>query len=406
MKYTMVIADDEPVVLKSQELFIKKEFPEIEIVGMAGNGLELKNMVERLEPDLAIVDIRMPGLTGIEAIELLQEQGCVTHFIIHTAYSDFEYVKKALDLRADGYLLKPGKREENIAAISKVCQLLDQERQEDQMQTHLKSALNAVNSVFGREVLLSVFSGDCDEAGFNLYCSVNNLVFHSGCIVTLLPKISSELDGRNLDVSLPVILNNRCDFLATATAHGIVLLLFIPETEPEPEKWCQKQAEAAAEGLREKFGAEYSIGMGKVYHEFSRMNASYQESVQNFQKGERQQEKQSQEAADKIQFYVTKAREYIVENFKKDISLTDCAECVGISPYYLSHIFKERTGDTFVEYLSRIRIEEAKNLALNKNLTVSDISSRCGYLNITYFCKVFKRMTGMTIGEYRKYTEL
>ena len=101
-----------------------------------------------------------------------------------------------------------------------------------------------------------------------------------------------------------------------------------------------------------------------------------------------------------------KAREYIFENFKKDISLTDCAERVGISPYYLSHIFKECTGDNFVEYLSRIRIEEAKKLALNKNLTVSDISSQCGYLNITYFCKVFKRITGMTIGEYRKYMEL
>ena len=60
---------------------------------MAENGLELKRMVEQLEPDLAIVDIRMPGLTGIEAIEELQEQGCITHFIIHTAYRDFEYVK-------------------------------------------------------------------------------------------------------------------------------------------------------------------------------------------------------------------------------------------------------------------------------------------------------------------------
>ena len=352
MKYTMVIADDEPVVLKSQELFIKKEFPEIELVGMAENGLELKRMVEQLEPDLAIVDIRMPGLTGIEAIEELQEQGCITHFIIHTAYSDFEYVKKALDLRVDGYLLKPGKREENTAVISKVCKLLDQERQEDQMQSHLKSALNAVNSVFGREVLLSVFSGECDEEGFRLYCTVNNLVFYSGCIATLLPKGSAELDSRSLDSSLSTILNDRCDFLDTVTAHGIVLLLFIPEMEKEPEKWCKNQAEAAARGLFEKFGVEYSIGLGKVYPEFSSMNASYSESIKSFSKGEGQKEKQSQEGSDKIQFYVMKAREYIFENFKKDISLTDCAERVGISPYYLSHIFKECTGDNFVEYLS------------------------------------------------------
>ena len=61
MSYTMVIADDEPIVLKSQELFIQKEFPEIDIVGMAKNGIELKEMLEAYRPDLAIVDIRMPG---------------------------------------------------------------------------------------------------------------------------------------------------------------------------------------------------------------------------------------------------------------------------------------------------------------------------------------------------------
>ena len=90
----MVIADDEPVVLKSEELFIKKEFPEIDIVGMAENGIELKQMLERLKPDMAMVDIHMPGLSGIEVIELLQHKNCSTRFIINTAYSDFDYVLK------------------------------------------------------------------------------------------------------------------------------------------------------------------------------------------------------------------------------------------------------------------------------------------------------------------------
>ena len=114
MKYTMVIADDEPVVLKSTELFLKKEFPDIEIVGMAENGIKLKEMLEAYKPDMAIVDIRMPGLSGIEVIELLQHKKCSTHFIISTAYSDFDYIKKALDLKTDGYLVKPSKREEKL----------------------------------------------------------------------------------------------------------------------------------------------------------------------------------------------------------------------------------------------------------------------------------------------------
>ena len=69
MKFTMVIADDEMVTLKGEELFIKKEFPDITIVGMATNGIELKQMLEELRPDIAVVDIHMPGLSGMEVIE-------------------------------------------------------------------------------------------------------------------------------------------------------------------------------------------------------------------------------------------------------------------------------------------------------------------------------------------------
>ena len=154
----MVIADDEPIVLKSQELFIQKEFPEIDIVGMAKNGIELKEMLEAYRPDLAIVDIRMPGLSGIEVMELLKDKELGTHFIINTAYSDFEYVKKALDLRTDGYILKPGKRQEKIDKIGRLLKTVKEEREENIKKQYLDAALDVVNPVFGSEILRSVFA--------------------------------------------------------------------------------------------------------------------------------------------------------------------------------------------------------------------------------------------------------
>ena len=141
MKYTMVIADDEPVVLKSTELFLKKEFPDIKIVGMAENGIKLKEMLEAYKPDMAIVDIRMPGLSGIEVIELLQHKKCSTHFIISTAYSDFDYIKKALDLKTDGYLVKPSKREEKLEVIGKLCRTVEEEKKINLRQDGIESAL-------------------------------------------------------------------------------------------------------------------------------------------------------------------------------------------------------------------------------------------------------------------------
>jgi YesN/AraC family two-component response regulator len=131
---TIVIADDEPLSLKSEELFIRNEFPGIEIIGLAEDGIELKRMLEELKPDIAIVDICMPGLSGIEVIELLQHKNCATHFIINTAYSDFEYIKKALDLKTDGYLLKPGKRNEKIEVVNRLCRTVEIEKEENAKQ--------------------------------------------------------------------------------------------------------------------------------------------------------------------------------------------------------------------------------------------------------------------------------
>ena len=77
-------------------------------------------------------------------------------------------------------------------------------------------------------------------------------------------------------------------------------------------------------------------------------------------------------------------------------------QSVGISSYYLSHIFKGRTGMTFIEYLSGVSVGEAKRLCAETDMTINEISEQCGYMNATYFCKVFKRMTGMTISDSRK----
>ena len=374
MKYTMVIADDESLVLRSQELLIRKEFPEIEIGGMAENGIELKQMVEQLKPDRAIVDVRMPGLTGIEVIELLQHIECRTHFVKNTAYSDFDYVKKALDLKTDGYLLKPGKREENIETIRKLCS----------------------------EVLLSVFSEKCDEEGFQAFCDIRSIRFCCGCIATFLPVGQAEIKVKELNEELTAALDGLCSFLATVTSNGVVVMFLVPaELKEERRKsWCDELAFLVARHLKEKTGNDFRYGVGAIYDSFVAMKESYRDSISDFRMSCINEDPE-EDSRDTVS-YVALAKQYVMSSFQSDISLQDCAKSVGISPYYLSHIFRERTGQTFVEYLSMVRIEAAKQLSENRELTTKDIAEQCGYPNITYFCKVFKRQTGMTISEYRR----
>ena len=74
---------------------------------------------EEFKPDIAIVDINMPGLNGLETIEILKMRNINMKVIIHTSYSEFDYARKAIQLGAVEYLLKPASKEEMVAAIEK-----------------------------------------------------------------------------------------------------------------------------------------------------------------------------------------------------------------------------------------------------------------------------------------------
>ena len=148
------------------------------------------------------------------------------NFIISTAYSDFDYIKKALDLKTDGYLVKPSKREEKLEVIGKLCRTVEEEKKINLRQDGIESALGVVNSVLGSEILMSVFSDNCDNKEFDAYCNINNIQFFGGCIATFLPQTKTDLSKRELNDELEKCLTGFCDFLATITSKGIVVMIF------------------------------------------------------------------------------------------------------------------------------------------------------------------------------------
>ena len=93
----------------------------------------------------------------------------------------------------------------------------------------------------------------------------------------------------------------------------------------------------------------------------------------------------------------------IRENYHENLSLDSIAQQIYISPYYLSHLFREELGITYLEYLTRIRMEEAKRLLPDRSMTILDISSRVGYEDPGYFSKVFKKNMGVSPNQYRKH---
>ena len=113
-----VIADDETPAL-DELLFLLKEFPEIEIVGTARNGVEAVARIEELEPDLVFLDVQMPGLDGLGVINKLKSDGVpLPALVLCTAYE--QYALEAFRLEALDYLLKPVERERLMLTIDRV----------------------------------------------------------------------------------------------------------------------------------------------------------------------------------------------------------------------------------------------------------------------------------------------
>ena len=95
--------------------------------------------------------------------------------------------------------------------------------------------------------------------------------------------------------------------------------------------------------------------------------------------------------------------EYVNAHFSEDISLEQAADITGYSKYYFTRIFKECTGQTFMEYLRSVRISKAEKLLLNKTFSISTIAFSSGFSSLTTFNRVFKQMKGCSPSEYQNY---
>ena len=130
--YRVVIADDEKIIRMGLRSIIDWEAQGFTIVGEASNGNEVLRAIDEYAPDVTLIDIRMPKVSGLEAIKTARDNGFAGRFIVLSGYSDFEYAQTAINYNVTSYLTKPVDTDKLIEVLARIKNELDAEEEERQ----------------------------------------------------------------------------------------------------------------------------------------------------------------------------------------------------------------------------------------------------------------------------------
>ncbi|MDO4491841.1 MAG: response regulator [Lachnospiraceae bacterium] len=523
--FRVVIADDERKVLQLMKKLIDWEGAGFEIVGTAGDGLSALELVEELQPDLLITDIRMPLLNGIELLKKTREKKPDLLCVVVSGYREFEYAQSALKYGVEDYLLKPVNKNELTELLHRIRAKLAQGAE---LEYQMK-----LNNRRNQELLIRKLR-DCAEGGteFPDMHQINEgsgFHFEQGISTVLLVKTDMEqalmhphsyrmLMEHGVEIlrkNLPMVAD---EWASAICPEGIITILNSGEEGFSELKRFFVRIRKEMEQEREVFGEiRVVLCLGRVCSSFRELPSSYRSAVglcedrlfhseqiliadhgtpqerehvqigtvqrtalqeaaellspeayQNaisdsydriredsqfggallrswfedvieitlFQLGafsvdgkrvknelleqywycstpeavkalleqrfipllkELLNEKESREAKP-----ITDAKRYIREHYRETLRLEDVSTAVGFNATYLSTLFKKETGMNFMDYLTDLRMQKARELLCDGSLSLADVAEQVGYRDLKYFSRLFKKTAGINPSEYKK----
>lgn len=281
--YTLLVADDEEIECCGITNVITECFPQITVTGSVHNGAELIRAAREQHPDIIIADINMPGINGLDAIEVLRQEKINSKVIINTAYSYFEYAKKAILLKAADYLLKPIEREMFCQTIERVLKVIDQERSRNLSDIKDSQAFLKMLDVAGKEVLSSVIMGNPNVEELNVWLENMGHTYWGGFFVA--GKCMQEQESEKVLKEICQMSKEKKKAEGTFLAkvfNGMIVWFFFPEEgigKSNYREWIGEYLERIAEEVRQKYDLEIHFGISNWHYDFEEMHQAYQESV-------------------------------------------------------------------------------------------------------------------------------
>lgn len=345
----ILLVDDEPLELQTLEKMVG-DIGDYE-VHIAENGLEAIDQLERVNMDIVFLDIKMPGMNGLEVLYEIHQHWPDTIVSIISAFDDFIYAQRAMEHGAVGYLLKPFTEDQFKKLFGKMEGLFAErnEKRAFLIQSIIERSLFSESNLSEEEAM--EYLGFLPEAMFVLQSKNSNWI--------------NQLAHSQMDIKLlksPQDINEFTLLLTLESHAPCIIDQILLHNLNHPDQ------------ILYGFGESISI------------KAAYAQAVRDYH----------DRNGSTFHLFLN----YIKENFYKNITLADAAKTVHVSSSHLNRLLKKEYGKTFTEILLDIRIERAKELLL-KNYNVEVVSDMVGFNSAAYFAVCFKKFTGVSPSKYR-----
>ncbi|UOQ86921.1 response regulator transcription factor [Gracilibacillus salinarum] len=339
----ILVVEDEPMILKGISFLLKDyEYPDNEqpTIFMANNGVKAIEYLQSNSFDFIFTDIKMPEMNGFELISKWSQKKTISQWVVISGFNDFEYTRQAIQYGVKDYLLKPVTRKKMNETIERLL-------------TNRENTENSFISIMETQYILEKLGGFI----WNLDVKAMKGFFSQW--VCKLPEhtINLKIYHNFLKEVLEILVSRL-------KSKGIKDLT-------NDELWVKGRTK---EELERSFIESCLFIIDKI-----RM-------------------KRKGNVIDPIDA----AKEFIEQNLEERLNLSDVADKLGFNPTYFSQLFKKETGESFVEFRRKIRMEKAKELLEMDAMRIIDISNEIGYSDLPHFTKSFKKYTGYTPSEYKQ----
>lgn len=449
----IAVADDERLWCQAfcrANDWSKKGF---EIVGVAYTGLAAYQLCMEKKPDILLTDIRMPGLDGLELLRRVKDEMPQIHVIILSAYSEFEYARKAMRYKADEYLLKNETEFETItAALEKIKKQYAIKKYDapNVLAAHMRNphVLAPAGGTLAEPATLALLARVMPDV-----CSLRPQIGERGYLAALQPggiqSILTQLQETNLFLGAAPLegeeLNEAFRRAREAaeyarfyqleshfSLYGTIAYCEAMSLLPPDEymnvvrlgnwqaacRYLDTLAERAARkkdvrpqdllntfawGIRvvtlaQKAAQTVSAQSLVATLQHSPSLVALQDSICHM----KEELFEPLIAEQKRKGIITEALAYIHAHITDNISLWQTAQALHVSSTYLSTLFKAQMKLGFSQYVQHMKVEQADQLLQKTDMRIREIALLLGFSNESYFTQAYKRIKGISPKAFRE----